>query len=40
MSFLAIPWVYWTIVAIYAATVLGLAGIIVSENRNPLKSLA
>ena len=30
----------WTIVAIYAATVLGLAGIIVSENRNPLKSLA
>lgn len=40
MSFLAIPWVYWTIIAVYAATVLGLAGVIVSENRNPLKSLA
>lgn len=40
MSWLAIPWVYWSIIAVYAATVLGLAGVIVSENRNPLKSLA
>lgn len=40
MTFLASPWFYWTVAAIYAATVIGLAGIIVSENRNPLKSLA
>lgn len=40
MSFLASPWFYWSVVVIYCATVLGLAGVIVSENRNPLKSLA
>ncbi|MCM1028982.1 MAG: cardiolipin synthase [Pseudoflavonifractor sp.] len=33
-------WIIWAFAAIYGLTVLGLAGIIVSENRNPLKSLA
>lgn len=33
-------WILWTFCAVYGLTVLGLAGIIVSENRNPLKSLA
>ncbi len=33
-------WIFWTFCAVYGVTVLGLAGVIVSENRNPLKSLA
>lgn len=33
-------WYIWTAVAVYIATMLGLAGVIISENRNPLKSLA
>lgn len=40
MTFFATSWIFWIIFALYGATVLGLAGIIVSENRNPLKSLA
>lgn len=34
------PWVYWTLVVAYAGTILSIVGIIVSENRNPVKSLA
>ena len=33
-------WVYWVIVTGYFVTILSLVAIIVSENRNPLKSLA
>lgn len=40
MSFLSLNWVYWTIIIVYAATVMGIVGVIVSENRNPLKTLA
>ena len=33
-------WLYWSIVVAYSLTVLSIVGIIISENRNPLKSLA
>lgn len=33
-------WIYWAVVVAYSVTVLSIVGIIVSENRNPLKSLA
>lgn len=39
-NFLRTPWVYWTLVVAYAGTILSIVGIIVSENRNPVKSLA
>lgn len=39
-SFLRTPWVYWTLLAAYILTILSLIGIILSENRNPVKSLA
>lgn len=34
------PWLYWVSFLAYAVTVLSLVAVIVSENRNPLKSLA
>lgn len=33
-------WVYWTLGIVYILTVLFIIGIILSENRNPVKSLA
>lgn len=33
-------WVYWLFVIAYGITVISIVGVIVSENRNPLKSLA
>ena len=33
-------WIYWGIVLVYSATVLSIVGVVLSENRNPLKSLA
>ena len=33
-------WFYWTFSAIYGITVLVILGIVLSENRNPVKSLA
>lgn len=33
-------WIYWGIVVAYSATVLSIVGVVLSENRNPLKSLA
>lgn len=39
-EFLKTPWVYWTLLAAYSGTILSIVGIILSENRNPLKSLA
>lgn len=40
MAIFAHPWVYYSLVALYAATVVVILGIILSENRNPVKSLA
>jgi len=34
------PWLYWVLVAAYSITILSIVGIVLSENRNPLKSLA
>lgn len=39
-AFLNTPWVYWTLFVAYLGTILSIIGIILSENRNPLKSLA
>lgn len=33
-------WLSWTLTALYAATALGIIGVVLSENRNPVKSLA
>ncbi|MCM1337928.1 MAG: cardiolipin synthase [Candidatus Amulumruptor caecigallinarius] len=33
-------WLYWSLFAVYALTVLGIIGVILGENRNPVKSLA
>lgn len=33
-------WVYWSLTLAYFATILGIVGVVISENRNPLKSLA
>jgi len=37
---LGIGWVYYTLVAFYALTVVAIVIVIISENRNPVKSLA
>lgn len=33
-------WLYWGLVAAYIVTIISVVGIVLSENRNPLKSLA
>ena len=33
-------WVYWVLMVAYAFTILGIIVIVLSENRNPVKSLA
>ena len=33
-------WVWWTVSVLYALTILGIICVVVSENRNPVKSLA
>lgn len=35
-----ITWVYWLLMVLYAFTILGIIAVIISENRNPVKSLA
>ena len=39
-DFITTPWVYWTIAVLYMLTILGIIVVVVSENRNPVKSLA
>ena len=34
------PWVYWSMVIIYIFTIFSIIAVILSENRNPVKSLA
>ncbi len=34
------PWLYWTLVIIYVFSILSTIAVILSENRNPVKSLA
>ncbi len=33
-------WVWWIVNILYALTILGIIAVVVSENRNPVKSLA
>ncbi|MCM1518687.1 MAG: cardiolipin synthase [Pseudoflavonifractor sp.] len=39
-QYLSLTWIYWVLAIGYLVTVLCIIGIIVSENRNPVKSLA
>lgn len=36
----AMTWVYWALMIAYGVTIVTVVGIVVSENRNPVKSLA
>ena len=38
--FFSLPVVYWSLMMVYVLTVVGIAAVILSENRNPVKSLA
>lgn len=38
--FFTVPWVSWTLWVIYALTIVAIVAVVVSENRNPVKSLA
>lgn len=35
-----LSWLYWALLVAYVVTILSIIGVILSENRNPLKSLA
>lgn len=39
-DYINLSWLYWIIVTIYSITILSIVAIILSENRNPVKSLA
>ena len=39
-AYFNMSWVYYTFICIYAATTITIIGVILSENRNPVKSLA
>lgn len=39
-QYIHLSWLYWGLVIAYAITILSIIGVILSENRNPLKSLA
>lgn len=40
VDYINTTWLWWTVTIAYAAIVLGVIAIVVSENRNPVKSLA
>lgn len=40
MQYLSLTWLYWFLVVVYSVTTLGIIAVVVSENRNPVKSLA
>ena len=39
-DWISFAWLYWGLVIVYAITIISIVGIVLSENRNPLKSLA
>jgi cardiolipin synthase len=39
-EYIDLPWVWWTLNVLYALTILSVIAVVVSENRNPVKSLA
>lgn len=38
--FISINWLYWSLAIAYAVTIVSIVGVVLSENRNPVKSLA
>lgn len=39
-EYINLSWIYWGLMAVYGITILSVIGIVLSENRNPVKSLA
>ena len=39
-QYINLTWIYWFLTVAYALTIISIVGVIVSENRNPVKSLA
>lgn len=39
-QYINLTWVYWFLTVAYAITILSIIGVVISENRNPVKSLA
>ena len=39
-DYINLSWLYWIVATIYAITILSIIAIVLSENRNPVKSLA
>lgn len=39
-QYINLTWIYWFLTVAYAVTIISIVGVIVSENRNPVKSLA
>ena len=39
-TYLGMSWMYYVLASLYALTIVAIVGVIISENRNPLKSLA
>lgn len=39
-QYINLTWVYWFLTVAYAVTIISIVGVIISENRNPVKSLA
>ena len=39
-QYIGFGWLWWCVATVYALTILGIIAVVVSENRNPVKSLA
>lgn len=39
-QYINLTWIYWFLTVAYAVTIISIVGVIVSENRNPIKTLA
>lgn len=39
-GYFSMSWLYWTLMVIYTFSIISVIGVILSENRNPVKSLA
>lgn len=40
LGFIPISWLYWALAVAYVVTIVSIVGVVLSENRNPVKSLA
>lgn len=39
-QYVNLTWIYWFFTVIYALTIISIAGVVISQNRNPVKTLA